>query len=71
MILLCCSYCLHLTDLSSEGVGVQIAAPPTDGEANAELVKFLASVLGVRKSDVSLERVSTRLGKLMCFKHVA
>ncbi|KAK3882024.1 hypothetical protein Pcinc_013570 [Petrolisthes cinctipes] len=47
-----------ITDLSSDGVGVQIAAPPTEGEANTELIKFLASVLGVRKSDVSLERGS-------------
>ncbi|XP_045581939.2 UPF0235 protein C15orf40 isoform X1 [Procambarus clarkii] len=46
------------TDISTEGVGVQIAAPPTEGEANTELVKFLASALGVRKSDVSLDRGS-------------
>ncbi|XP_069939041.1 UPF0235 protein C15orf40 homolog isoform X2 [Cherax quadricarinatus] len=46
------------TDISTEGVGVQIAAPPTDGEANAELVKFLAVSFGVRKSDVTLERGS-------------
>lgn len=46
------------TDVSTEGVGVQIAAPPTDGEANTELVKFLASTFGVRKSDVSLTRGS-------------
>ncbi|XP_076443876.1 UPF0235 protein C15orf40 homolog isoform X2 [Babylonia areolata] len=45
-----------VTDLSSEGVGVQIAAPPVDGEANVELVRFLASVLGLRKSDLSLEK---------------
>ena len=44
--------------MSSEGVGVQIAAPPVDGEANAELVRYLAGVLGLRKSDVSLEKVS-------------
>ena len=49
-----------LTDISSEGVGIQIAAPPMDGEANAELIKFLASSLGVRKSDVTLDRVSVR-----------
>ena len=46
------------TDISPEGVGVQIAAPPVDGEANTTLVKYVAAVLGVRKSDVSLDRVS-------------
>ncbi|CAG2068347.1 unnamed protein product, partial [Timema podura] len=44
--------------VSGEAVGVQIAAPPLEGEANVELVKFMAAVLGVRKSDVSLDRGS-------------
>lgn len=43
--------------IEEEGVGVQISAPPVEGAANTELVKYLASVLGLRKSDVSLERV--------------
>ena len=47
-----------MSGVSAEGVGVQIAAPPTEGEANQELVRFLASVIGVRKSNVSLVRVS-------------
>lgn len=45
-------------DICSDGVGVQINAPPTDGEANAELIKYLSKVLGLRKSDLSLDRVS-------------
>ncbi|XP_066938436.1 UPF0235 protein C15orf40 homolog isoform X2 [Macrobrachium rosenbergii] len=48
----------RVTDISAEGVGLQIAAPPVDGEANTELVKFLSSSLGVRKSDVVLDRGS-------------
>jgi uncharacterized protein (TIGR00251 family) len=35
---------------------LQLAAPPVDGEANAELVAFLARALGVRKADVVLVR---------------
>ena len=35
---------------------IQVAAPPVEGEANAALVAFLASALGVRKSDVALVR---------------
>lgn len=46
-------------DMSDESVGVAISAPPVEGEANTELVKYLASVLGMRKSDVTLDRVSS------------
>ena len=46
-----------ISDIGSEGVGVQIAAPPVDGEANTELVRYMASVLGLRKSDISLDKV--------------
>ena len=35
---------------------VQLAAPPVDGEANAALVGLLADALGVRRSDVTIER---------------
>ncbi|XP_019635537.1 PREDICTED: UPF0235 protein C15orf40-like [Branchiostoma belcheri] len=45
-----------ITDVTAETVGVQIAAPPAEGEANAELCRYLAAVLEVKKSAVSLER---------------
>ncbi|XP_078540866.1 UPF0235 protein C15orf40 homolog isoform X1 [Lissotriton helveticus] len=45
-----------ITDVSSEAVGVAIAAPPTEGEANAELCRYLSKVLEVRKSDVVLDK---------------
>ena len=51
------NYITFVQEISEEGVRVQIAAPPIDGEANTELVKFMAKMLGVRKSDVLLERV--------------
>ena len=38
---------------------IQLAAPPVDGEANAALVEFLAGELGVRRSDVTIERGDT------------
>ena len=44
-------------DVGSETVGVQISAPPVEGEANTELIKYIAAVLSVRKSDVSLDKV--------------
>lgn len=47
-----------ITDVSDEAIGVQIAAPPVDGEANTELTKFISKVLRLRKSDVSVDRGS-------------
>ncbi len=47
-----------MTDVSEDAVGVAIAAPPTDGEANAELLRYLSRVLELKKSEVSLDKVS-------------
>ena len=33
---------------------IQIAAPPVDGAANAEVISFLAGQLGIRKSDIEI-----------------
>ncbi len=38
---------------------LQLAAPPVDGEANAELIAFLARALGVRKADVRIAHGET------------
>ncbi|XP_040536242.1 UPF0235 protein C15orf40 homolog isoform X2 [Gallus gallus] len=51
------SRCSAVTDVTAEAVGVAIAAPPSEGEANAELCRYLSKVLGVKKSDVILEKV--------------
>ncbi|MGH0157213.1 UNVERIFIED_CONTAM: hypothetical protein FKN15_044021, partial [Acipenser sinensis] len=45
-----------ITDVSTEAVGVAIAAPPSDGEANAELVWYLSKVLELKKSQVTLDK---------------
>lgn len=60
-----------ITDISSDGCGVQIAAPPQEGEANAELVRFMAKVLAVRKGDVSLERGSKSRQKVLLVDRAA
>lgn len=54
-----------ITDITEEGVGVQIAAPPVEGEANTELIKFFSKVLGLRKSDISLDRGSKSRNKIL------
>ncbi|XP_003268500.2 UPF0235 protein C15orf40 homolog isoform X2 [Nomascus leucogenys] len=45
-----------VTDLTAEAVNVAIAAPPSEGEANAELCRYLSKVLELRKSDVVLDK---------------
>ncbi|XP_012618670.2 UPF0235 protein C15orf40 homolog isoform X1 [Microcebus murinus] len=45
-----------ITDLTAEAVSVAIAAPPSEGEANAELCRYLSKVLELRKSDVVLDK---------------
>lgn len=54
-----------VTDITSEGIGVQICAPPIEGEANIELVKFISKVLGLRKSDVILSHGNRSRNKLL------
>lgn len=54
-----------ITDISAEAIGVQIAAPPVDGEANTELVKYMSKLLQLRKSDVCLDRGSKSREKVI------
>ena len=44
-----------ITDVSNTQIAVQISAPAQDGEANVELIRTIASIVGVRKSSVSIE----------------
>jgi uncharacterized protein len=48
----------RVAEINEEFMGVAIAAPAKEGEANEELVRFLAEVLGVKKSAVYLDRGS-------------
>ncbi|KAH8042514.1 hypothetical protein HPB51_023842 [Rhipicephalus microplus] len=54
-----------VADVSDDSVGVQIAAPPVDGEANTELIRFLSKLLNLRKSDLSLEKGSRSKDKVV------
>lgn len=42
-----------------DALKIRLAAPPVDGEANAELVRFLAKTLKVPKSAVTIVRGAT------------
>ena len=44
---------------------VRISAPPVEGAANAALIAFLATVLRLRKSDISIVSGETSRVKLL------
>lgn len=48
----------NITDVSEDGIGIQINAPPVEGQANTELISYLSKLLNLRKSDLSLDRGS-------------
>ena len=56
---------IYLTDISADGVGVQIAAPAREGEANEELVRYLAGILTVKKRSISLDKGSKSRQKMV------
>ncbi|XGW23990.1 hypothetical protein V3C99_005864 [Haemonchus contortus] len=45
-----------VTDVGDDEVGVAIAAPPREGEANEELVSYMRGVLGLKKSELVLDK---------------
>lgn len=47
---------------------VKIAAPPVNGKANKELVKFLSTLLDISKSDLSIEKGTTSKTKVISIK---
>jgi uncharacterized protein (TIGR00251 family) len=49
-----------------EGVwDIKIAAPPTEGKANKELIEFLSKVLDISKSRVTISKGATGHRKLI------
>jgi len=52
-----------VTGRHGDAVKVRVAAPPVDGRANAALVEFLASELGLKAADVTLVSGATSRAK--------
>nr|GMD54928.1 UPF0235 protein C15orf40 homolog isoform X2 [Ipomoea batatas] len=59
-----------ITDLSDEAVGVQIDAPAKDGEANAALLDYISSVIGVKRRQVSIGSGSKSRDKVVIVEEV-
>jgi uncharacterized protein (TIGR00251 family) len=49
----------------NDALEVSLAAPPADGEANAELVRVLAEALGVPKKQVTIARGASSRTKIV------
>lgn len=47
---------------------IAIKAPPVDGKANSELIRFLASLCGVKKNQVEIKSGSTSRRKQIIFR---
>ncbi|GFU47256.1 UPF0235 protein C15orf40 homolog [Nephila pilipes] len=60
-----------ITDIGEDSVGIQISAPPVDGEANKELIRYLSEVLNLRKSDFSLEKGSRSKDKTVTISNTS
>jgi len=53
-----------------DAVRIRLAAPPVDGAANAELVRFLAERLGVPRNAVTIVRGATTRRKTVTVEGV-
>lgn len=47
---------------------LKIAAPPVEGKANQELVRFLSEILDIRKSDIVIDKGTSGRRKLVIIK---
>jgi uncharacterized protein (TIGR00251 family) len=47
---------------------LKIAAPPTEGKANKELIEFLSEILDISKSRITIERGTTSRRKLIALQ---
>lgn len=45
----------RIVGLHDQRLKIAVSSPPVDGKANKEVVRFLASVFGVKKKDVVLK----------------
>jgi uncharacterized protein len=55
----------EVAGMHGEALKVRLAAPPVDGKANAELLRFLAEVFGVPRRNVTLLRGETSRAKVV------
>jgi uncharacterized protein (TIGR00251 family) len=55
----------RLTRVGDDCLGVRLSAPPIEGRANKELIKFLAKKAGVPKSSITIVRGRASRDKIL------
>ena len=60
----------ELMGLHGDALKIRLAAPPVDGAANLELVRFLAKLLGVARSSVELTAGTGARRKTVLVRHL-
>ena len=53
-----------------DAIKLRVAAPPVEGKANAELERYVAELLGITASDVSVIRGTSGRGKVVLVRGV-
>jgi hypothetical protein len=57
-----------ILEINEDSLSVKIAAPPVDGEANKELIKYMTRLLKLKSGDVVLDTVIQL--NLFLLKHI-
>ena len=60
----------EVTSFSDNILHLKIAAPPVEGKANRELIKFLSELLDISKSNIILEKGATSKKKVLLIQSV-
>jgi len=55
-----------IVDVLDDAISIKIAAPPVDGEANKELISYVAELLKIKSRDVVLDKVR----RFLCLKWI-
>lgn len=53
----------EIVGLHGDAIKIRVQAPPVEGRANEELIRFLAKTLGVARSQVTLSKGETGRSK--------
>jgi uncharacterized protein (TIGR00251 family) len=61
----------ELAGRHGDALKIRVAAPPVDGEANVELIRFLARVLNVPRTSVSIAAGSGGRSKMVAVEGIA
>jgi hypothetical protein len=65
------SYCCALAGSMGDCLKIKITAPPLEGRANEECIRFLATALGIKKAQLSIVRGLKARKKTVAVKGLA